>query len=56
MIYHNAASKGCAEKLISIEAAKSWGIAPLADGLKGQKGVIEVWLPPSTKVPLDKAF
>ncbi|MNF28142.1 Patatin-like phospholipase [compost metagenome] len=56
VIYHNAASKGCAEKLISIEAAKSWGIAPLADGLKGQKGVIEVWLPPSTKVPLDKAF
>lgn len=50
VIYHDQASQDCANQLKSIDAAKSWIVAPLADGLKGQKGVIEVWLPPSTKV------
>ncbi|WP_449433779.1 hypothetical protein [Pseudomonas putida] len=50
VVYHDQASQGCAEQLKAIDAAKSWSVTPLADGLKGQKGVIEVWLPPSTQV------
>ncbi|VVP05605.1 hypothetical protein PS838_03052 [Pseudomonas fluorescens] len=50
VVYHDQASKDCADRLKSIDAAKSWIVSPLAEGLKGQKGVIEVWLPPSTQV------
>jgi hypothetical protein len=48
--YHHKTSQACAERLKPIGSATSWTVAPLPNGLKAQKGVIEVWLPPSTKL------
>ncbi|WP_268800779.1 patatin-like phospholipase domain-containing protein [Pseudomonas huanghezhanensis] len=50
IIYHTADSLACANALRSNGGSTQWNVVPLAEGLKPQKNVIEVWLPPSTQV------
>lgn len=47
VIYHEEASLECAKQLKPDGALTPWQVVPLASGLKPQKGVIEVWIPPS---------
>ncbi|MDX9663656.1 patatin-like phospholipase family protein [Pseudomonas sp. P5_152] len=56
VIYHDATSEECANSLVSVDPNQAWKVTPLTGGFKGQQSVIEVWLPPSTKVPQDPAM
>ncbi|GJH30188.1 patatin-like phospholipase family protein [Caballeronia novacaledonica] len=58
VIYHDAASKACADLLVPKGAAPAWTVVPLSRRLEGRPGTIEVWFPPlqsSASTPPGKA-
>jgi len=47
VIYHDTASRACAERLPPAADAGRWAVRPLSSRLTGTPGVIEVWIPPA---------
>lgn len=48
VIYHDAASKDCAELLQPLNVAREWEVRALPRRFTAVPGVIEVWLPPGS--------
>ncbi len=49
VIYHDQASLQCALALQPPDSYPEWNVLPLSSAMTAVKGVIEVWLPPTSK-------